>query len=423
MKLARKVEIQPTPTQRQALLQHAGNARWAYNWGLRRKMEAWTARKAALVSSMGKDAAPKVPTAIDLHRELNVLKKTPKEQGGVPWMYEASKSAPQEALRDLDRAFLSFFRRVKAGEQPGFPRFKARSRGIGGFRVTGSIRAEARAIILPRLGRLRIKPGDRGYLPAGTHGQASVTERAGRWYVSVLGPEAEEASPSGGPAVGIDLGVSRLATLSDGTVIENPRALAKAEHKIKQLQKEVSRKKKGSVNRRKARSRLARAHARAANIRRDALHKATTTIAKSHGKVMIEDLKVRNMTRRRAGIGRAAKAGLNRMLLDVSFSEFRRLLAYKAKMYGCEVVAINPAYTSQRCAACGHVEAGNRLSQIAFRCLSCRHEANADLNAAMNILVAGSCPDTENAWGADGRRCGLQATSQFAMKQESAVAT
>lgn len=311
---------------------------------------------------------------------------------------------------------------MQAGEQPGFPRFKARNRGIGGFRVTGSIRVEAHAIILPRLGRLRIKPGDHGYLPVGTHGQASVTERAGRWYVSVLGPEAEEASPNGGPAVGIDLGVTRLATLSDGTVFENPHALVKAEHKIKWLQKEVSRKKHGSANRRKAKARLARAHARVANIRRDALHQATTILAKSHGKVMVEDLKVRNMTRRRVGTGRAAKAGLNRSLLDASFGEFRRLLTYKAKRYGCEVVTVNPAYTSQRCAACGHVEAGNRQSQTAFRCLSCHYEANADYNAAINILVAGSCPDTKNACGADVRRRSLQATAQSIMKQESAVA-
>jgi len=418
VKLACRFEIQPTPTQRQALLQPAGNARWAYNWGLRRKLDAWAVRKAALAAGAIEDMAPTVPTAIDLHRELVVLKQTPQEHGGVPWMYQASKCAPPAALRDLDQAFQNFFRRVRAGEQPGFPRFKSRHRGIGGFRVTGSIRATARVIVLPRLGRLRIKPGDQGYLPVGSYGQASVTERAGRWYVSVLSREVEELPPHAGPTVGIDLGVTRLATLSDGTVVENPRALAKAERKLKPLQREVSRKKSGSAHGRKARLRLARAQVRAANVRRDALHQATTTIAKSHGKVIIEDLKVRNLTQRRVGSGPAAKAGRNRSLLDASLGEFRRLLTYKAALYGCEIVAVDPAYTSQRCAVCGHIEAGNRRSQAAFRCLACPHEANADLNAAINILVAGSCPDTLNACGVDVRPVQSRLT---AVKQESAV--
>ena len=155
IQLGRKVEIQPRLSQRQALLQHAGNARWAYNWGLRRKHEAWEARKAALAAGVSPETAPRVPTAFDLHRELNLLKQTPEEPGGVPWMYKASKCAPQEALLNLDRAFEACFRRLQAGEKPGFPRFKARKRGIGSFHLTGSIRAEPGVIILPRLGRLR----------------------------------------------------------------------------------------------------------------------------------------------------------------------------------------------------------------------------------------------------------------------------
>lgn len=418
MRLGRKVEVQPTPTQVQALLQHAGNARWAYNWGLARKKEAWAERKDALDAGVPQGDAPKVPTAIDLHRELNALKKLPVEDGGIPWAYLASKCAMQEALRNLDRAFQNFFRRVRNGEKPGYPRFKSRNRGIGGFTVTGTIRVQGRFVQLPRLGRLRVKPGDRGYLPIGTHGTATVTERAGRWFVSILGPEVEEAAPNGGPAGGLDLGVARLATLSDGTVIENPKALAAGQRKIKHLQKEVSRKKKGSANRGKARAALARAHARVANVRKDALHKATTAIAKSHGKVIVEDLKVRNMT---AG-GGSRKRGLNRVVLDASFSEFRSMLEYKGKLYGCEVVAVNPAYTSQRCSECGHVEKDNRVSQAEFRCLSCGFEINADLNAAINILEAGSCPDsTNNACGADVSRSNLRVRPQSAVKQESAV--
>lgn len=418
MRISRKAEIQPTPTQRQALLQHAGNARWAYNWGLKRKQKAWADRKAAVEAGVPKDDAPKVPTAIDLHRELNVLKGVPVEEGGVPWMYEASKAAPQEALRDLDRAFQHFFRRVKAGvkapAKPGYPRFKSRSRGIGGFRLTGSIQVARTTVCLPRIGRVRVKPGDHNYLPIGRLPYASVTERAGRWFVSVLGPEVACADPNGKSGIGLDLGVARLATLSDGTIIENPKALAAGQRKIKRLQKAMQRKQKGSANRNKAKAKLARAHARVANVRRDAVHKATTNLTKSHGRIVIEDLKVKNMT---CG-GGSRKRGLNRVILDAGFGAFRRILEYKAKLYGCEVVVVPPHYTSQRCSACGHVEAGNRTGQAEFRCLSCNYEVNADLNAAINILVAGSSPDTKNACGADVRRA--RPGSQLAEKRESA---
>lgn len=406
MRLSYRAEIRPTPRQRQALLQHAGNARYAYNWGLHQHRAAYKQWV-----ELGK---PKKwrgwPNAISLHRDLNALKKLPVEDGGIPWMYEASKAAPQEALRDLDRAFRNFL-----SGRTRYPRFKSRSRKIGSFRLTGTIKVDHRVIQLPRIGRVRFQPGERGYLPWGKHAQVSVTEQAGRWFVSVVGPDVVEAEPSERPAVGLDLGVARLATLSDGTVIENPRALQRGRQKIKRLQQEVSRKKKGSANRNKAKAKLARAHARVRNIRRDALHKATTTIAKSHGKVVMEDLKVRNMTRS----GGSRKRGLNRAILDAAFGEFRRLLEYKGKLYGCEVEAVPPHYTSQRCSVCGHVEKGNRASQSKFRCLSCGHEANADLNAAINILRAASSSDlTKNACGEDVRPIPTCSERRTSMKQE-----
>jgi putative transposase len=319
VRLAYRAEIRPTPRQRAALLQHAGNARWAYNWGLRQHRatyEQWV--------EAGKPKRWKGwPNAISLHRDLNALKKVEVADGGVPWMYEASKAAPQEALRDLDRAFKNFL----AG-RARYPRFKSRNRGIGGFRLTGAIKADNRTIQLPNIGKVMFQPGERGYLPWGKHAQVSVTEQAGRWFVSVVGPEVAEAVSNGNPSVGLDLGVARLATLSDGTVIENPKALEAGQRKIKKLQQEVSRKKKGSANRSKARAKLARAHARVRNVRRDALHKATTTLAKSHGRIVVEDLKVKNMT---AG-GGSRKRGLNRVVLDAAFGAFRSMLEYKGKL-------------------------------------------------------------------------------------------
>ena len=234
--------------------------------------------------------------AIDLHRELNVLK-----QGELSWMYAVSKCAPQEALRNLDQAYAHFFRRVKekkAGRkiQAGFPRFKSKKHGLGGFRLTGAIHSYDKVIQLPRLGCLRLK--ERGYLPVeGVHIlSATVSERAGRWLVSVqVEKEIPDPHASYQPVVGVDLGILALATLSDGTRIENPHALKRDMRKIKRLQRVVSRRKKGSANREKAVRQLARAHLGVANVRKDALHQVTSRLARTKSAVVLEDLNVSGM--------------------------------------------------------------------------------------------------------------------------------
>ncbi|MBU1750285.1 MAG: transposase, partial [Chloroflexi bacterium] len=238
-----KTELDVNDRQRTACLRHAGAARFAYNWGLQRKIDAY-------------QAGQPTPTAIDLHRELNALKQTE-----LDWMYEVSKCAPQEALRDLDRAFAHFFRRVKLqkqGQHPGpvgFPRFKSRKRGIGSFRLTGSIRVFEDAIQLPRLGRLRLK--ERGYLPITSQGpdpvaaakilSATVSERAGRWFVSLqVEMELPDPIPAQVDPLGVDLGVQTLATCSDGTTYANPKALGRAQEQLRRLQRQLARQQPGS---------------------------------------------------------------------------------------------------------------------------------------------------------------------------------
>jgi transposase len=195
-----------------ACRKQAGAARWASNWGLSRKPES-------------SSATGKRPSAVDLHRELNALKQT-----DVPWMYEVSKCAPQEALRNLDTTFAHFFRRATLKQQGrlrgkvGYPQRKTRKRGLGSFRLTGTIVVFPDAIQLPRLGRLRLK--ERGYLP--THAtilSATVREQAGHWYVSVLVEQDHLVPVNRGPVVGVDLGIKRLATLADGVQEPNPRHL------------------------------------------------------------------------------------------------------------------------------------------------------------------------------------------------------
>ena len=223
MKILRayKTELDLNNVQRTACSRHAGAARYAYNWGLSRKLEVHR-------------AGEKAPTAIDLHRELNALKITE-----LSWMYEVSKCAPQEALRDLDKAFAHFFRRVKekkAGRNVriGFPRFKSRKNGLGSFRLTGAIHVFEKSIQLPRLGNLRLK--EQGYLPvSGAHIlSATVSEKAGRWFVSLqVEVDIPDLEAIQKPVAGVDLGINRMAQVSDGIYFENPRALKSALTRLK----------------------------------------------------------------------------------------------------------------------------------------------------------------------------------------------
>jgi putative transposase len=413
MILARRVALRPSGAQAQALGRACGTARWAYNWGLARKKAAWAERKAALAAGMDAAHAPKVPTAIDMHRELNVLKQLTIEQGGIPWMYESSKCAPQEALRDLDVAFQHFFRRVKAGEKAGYPRFKRKGRDHGHFRVTGSIAVEGSAIHLPRIGRVRLMPGERGYVPAGRYATVSVVEEAGRWFASVHVEVAEAPTDDTRPTVGLDAGVRELARLSDGTVFENPCVLARERRRLRKVALRIARKRRAADKRlgkwkkgerrvesgrlRVARSAAVRVARRVANLRNDALHKATTAIARAYSVVRVEALASRNMTRRRRGKGRAAKAGLNRAILDSGMLRLRSLLAYKMTLHGGRLEVVNPAYTSRTCSRCG--ERTDPGSSKIFKCASCGLVADRDQNAAQNILVAASWPETQNARG------------------------
>jgi len=369
-----KTELDLNNIQKTACARHAGAARWAYNWGLARKIDAYQNNE-------------NVPTAIDLHRELNVLKR-----GELAWMYEVSKCAPQEALRNLDQAYAHFFRRVKekkAGKKidAGFPKFKSRKNGLGSFRLTGAIHVYESSIQLPRLGRLRLK--ESGYLPMeGVHIlSATVSERAGRWFVSVQ-VEMRQPEPleTAKPVAGVDLGVLALATISDGTRIENPHALKSDLSKIKRLQRVVSRRKKGSANREKARKKLAKAHMRVANVRKNALHQTTSMLARTKSAVVLEDLNVSGMVQNHH---------LAQAIADVGFHEFRRQLVYKGQWYGCQIILAPRFYPStKRCSQCGHIKGEMGLNERVYICDHCGLTIDRDLNAAINLkqIATGSFP-------------------------------
>ena len=378
---AYKTELDLNDWQVTACRQHAGAARWAYNWGLHVKQERYRVSK-------------KRPTAIALHRELNALKKT-----AVPWMYEVSKCAPQEALWNLDAAFAQFFRRCALKKQGkwkgkvGYPQFKTKKKGLGSFRLTGRIVVSDKAIVLPRLGRLRLK--EREYLP--TKGvqilSATVSEQAGHWYVSVQVEEEQAVPNNTGPVVGIDLGIKSLATLSDGEVIPNPRHLKRRLKKLKRLQRMVSRRQKGSTNRKKAVRKLAKLHRQIKNQRRNTLHQVTSKLAITKSVLVIEDLQVAGMLKNH----RLAQA-----IGDVGFAEFKRQLLYKAAWYGSRVVlAERWEPSSKRCSGCGWLDEDLTLADRTFHCEACGLVLDRDLNAAINLeKLAGSLSDSLNACGA-----------------------
>jgi len=409
---AYKTELKPNGRQRELLENHAGAARFAYNWGLARKVSSY-------------DLTGKSLSAIDLHREINALKKT-----RYPWLYEVSKCAPQEALRDLDRAYANFFRRAelkKRGKfkgKVGFPRFKSRKRGLGSFKLTGSIHVEESRLKLPRLGWIRLK--EKGYLPA--EGKtvhilsATVSERAGRWFASLqVEEETPEPVTASGPPVGIDLGVKTLATCSNNMEAhvhyDNPRALYAGARQLSRLQRKLCRQEKGSNRREATRRKIARAHYRMSCVRSDAIHKATSEIAAKAkppsmrpAVVAIEDLNVSGMVKNRR---------LARSVVDASMREFRRQLSYKCAWYGIELVVV-PRFetTSKPCSRCGWVREDLKLSDRVFRCGACGHVADRDDNASDNILsLAVSSTERINGCGGDVRP--LDSERRTPMKRQS----
>ncbi|MHA2407385.1 MAG: RNA-guided endonuclease InsQ/TnpB family protein [Candidatus Ranarchaeia archaeon] len=377
-----KTELRLNNRQLTYCKRHAGTARFVYNWGLHQKIKEYKARGRS-------------PSASDLHRKLTILKKST-----FAWMYQISKCAPQEALRNLDRAFANFFSGLKQGKKIGFPRFKSRHKQMDSFRLTGTIKVFDNAIQLPRLGLLQLK--ERGYLPTtGVHVlSATVSEKAGRWFISLLVREEITISPNRGEIVGVDLGVKRLATLSNGTTITNPQALVRKERKLQRVQRALARKKRGSRNRLKTRLILQIIHARIANVRRDALHKVTTMLTKTKSLIGIETLCISGMK---------YNHNIAKAISDVGIGEFSRQLKYKASWYGSTIVQANIFYpSSQLCSGCGYQYRDLVLSERTWTCPVCRKHHDRDVNAAINLrdfalntrqtlLVAGSSPETLNA--------------------------
>jgi putative transposase len=369
-----RYELRPTSVQNDAMRRFAGSCRFVYNKGLvlQKELHGRGERK------LGYAGLSKALTGWRSSCETS-------------WLADAPVHPLQQALKDLERAYTNFF----AGRAQ-FPQF--RKRGLNdSFRYPDAkqfrLDQSNHRIFLPKLGWLRY----RASRPVkGTVRNVTVSLSAGRWFVSIQTErEVERPVHPSTTEVGIDLGVVRFATLSNGEVIEAASSYKKQRNRLRKAQQSLSRKKKFSSNWKKAKARVRRVHTRIANVRRDFLHKTSTTISKNHAVVYVEDLKVRNMsrsakgTRSEPGKNVRAKSGLNRAILDQGWSEFRRQLGYKLAWRGGELVVVPPHFTSQTCPASGHVSSENRRRQAEFVCVECGYREHADLVGAINVLRAG----------------------------------
>ena len=363
--------LYPTPEQAAQMAQIAGACRFVYNLALEQRRDWYRPGRRFNFASQC--------------REVTLLRAE------VAWLKAVPVHTLQQALRDLDRAYQTWWAGRAKAPTP-------RRKGLNdSFRFPDPVSlavertgASSGRVKLPKLGWV----GLRGWtaLP-GAIRTITVSRRAGHWFAAVqCEREVVEPAPSILPPVGIDLGVAVFAALSDGTSIAPANHGKTALKALRKAQRALARKTRGSANRRKAVCRVARLQKRVADARKDFLHKHSTIIAKNHGLVVVEALPVRSMAASAKGTiaepGRRVrqKAGLNRAILDQGWGLFRIMLAYKLADRGGKLVEVPAAHTSQTCAGCGHVDAANRPSQAVFACGRCGHRANADTNAAINIL-------------------------------------
>ncbi len=387
MILAHRIRLVPTAEQEDYFRRACGVARFAYNWAL----AEWKRQH---------DAGEK-PSEIALRKALNAVKHE-----RYPWMLEVTKNAPQQALKNLGRAYANFFddlAKYRRGEvswkRVRVPTFKKKGRNDS-FRADNgpdkqhpnAVQTEGKRVRLPIVGWVRMREEVRF---AGRILSVTISRRADAWYAS-FSIEMPCAPPArtDDTTVGVDLGISALATLSDGSPkIPAPKPLRRYLHKLRRLARSLSRTQRGSRNRAKAKTKLARLHRRIADIRADALHKLTTHLT-GYRTIVIEDLNVAGML---------ANRRLSRAIADVGFFEFRRQLDYKAAMAGSTVVIASRWFASSRlCSSCGTVNETLTLSERTWTCPSCRAPHDRDRNAAVNLArypesLAGSACGAEGA--------------------------
>jgi len=344
-----------------AFRRHCGVARHAYNWGNAVIREILELRET--------DKSIKVPSSIDLHKRL-VAEVKPEN----PWYYQVSKASPQQALAELRTAWDRCFKKMSKQ-----PRFKKKERSHDSFyleqgtKAKPGIRNDGKRVKLPKIGWVRLTEA----LPVTSVHNCVISRTGDRWFIAIKYEIEKPVVATNRPTVGVDIGIKELAVTIDGKVFSNPKAYRKMSKKTKRLQRSVSCKVKGSKNRLKAIRLLARHHATVANIRKDAIHKLTNHLAKSHRVVKIEDLSVKAFLKNHKLAGAIADCGMY---------EFKRQLEYKTEKFSSQLILVDRFFpSSQICSGC-HVHRHKMpLKNRVYHCPECRHTEDRDLNAAKNI--------------------------------------
>lgn len=361
MLLSFQTEIKPNNRQATLFRKHCGVARHAYNWGNAVIIDALKNREL--------DKSVKVPSAIDLHKRLvSEIKSV------LPWYYEVSKASPQQALAEVRQAWDRCFKKVSKQ-----PRFKKKGKSHDSFYLEQGTKAkpginnDGKRVKLPKIGWVRLAEP----LPVTAVHNCVISRTADKWFIAVKHEIEKPTVASERPIVGVDIGIKSLAVTSDNKVFANPKAYRRMSQKLKRLQRAVSRKNLGSNNRVKARSKLAKLHARVANIRKDSIHKLTTYLAKNHGIVKIEDLSIKAFLKNHKLAGAIADCGMY---------EFKRQLEYKTEKFSGKLLLVDRMFpSSQICSNCGNHRHKMPLKNRIYICPECGHKEDRDLNAAKNI--------------------------------------
>ena len=366
-----KYELRPDGQQQLRMRRFAGSCRFVFNKALALQQERFGQGEKKLGYA-------------ELCKQLTQWKS----DDSTAWLAETPSQPLQQTLKDLERAYTNFF-----AKRADFPRFKKKGlsdsfRYPQGFKLD---QANSR-LFLPKLGWLRYR-NSRDVL--GVIKNITVSQSSGKWYAAIQTEREVDVPVHQGTAVGLDMGIKRFVTLSDGSHKDPLNSFKTHEKALRKAQQAMSRKVRFSRNWKKAKARIQRIQAHIGSARRDYLHKISTAISKNHALVCIEDLQVRNMSRSAAGTtdtpGRnvRAKSGLNKAILDQGWGEFRRQLDYKLAWNGGHLIAVSPKNTSRTCPCCGHISADNRQTQATFECVECGFKENADLVGAINVLRAG----------------------------------
>jgi putative transposase len=358
MLVAHRIRLDPNNVQATYFARAAGTARFAYNWALSEWRQQYEACKT--------DPTLPTPSEAALRRLLNSIKRE-----SFPWMLDVTKNAPQMAIMQLGRAFENFF----AG-RTRYPRFRRKGKDDRFTLTNDQFRIEGRHIRIPKLGWVRMRETLRF---SGRIVSATVARVANHWYASIVVDASDLSLPSvdNQGAVGVDLGVKALATLSTGETFEGPKALRTLLMRLRRLSRALSRKVRGSRNRAKAKLKVAKLHDRIANIRRDSLHKLSTNITRRFHTIGIEDLNIKGMLRNRY---------LSRAIADMGFYELRRQLEYKAAWRCGQVVVVDRWFPSSKlCSGCGYRLDALGLDVRHWTCPGCGVSHDRDVNAATNL--------------------------------------